>query len=350
MRYPCGIFNVDYPQDKAIIRTWQQWVLLIGFLVFLFTFPLFGGTYLVAVALMIGILVIVFHGLNIVLGYAGQISIGHVAFMGLGGYTSALVVSKLGFPFLLGLLAGGLVAAFAGIIVGAPSLRIKGFYLCLSTLAAHFITIYIINNWASLTQGTRGLRVPPASIRGIVFDRPERYYLIVMAVAVVITMLTVNITRSKIGRAFIAIRDNDIAAELMGINIFYYKLLAFGISAFYAGVGGALFAHYVTFISTDHFTMTNAVWYLGITVVGGLGSNLGPIFGALVFSLLQELTAWAAPLLEKVVPLGSANIFGSIGAMVFSLVIILFLIFEPRGLSHWWHRIKARFYEFPFSY
>jgi branched-chain amino acid transport system permease protein len=167
---------------------------------------------------------------------------------------------------------------------------------------------------------------------------------------VVLTFLAVNITRTKAGRAFIAIRDNDIAAEVMGINIFRYKLLAFAIGTFYAGIAGALMAHQWRFINTDYFQLMDAIWYLGMLVVGGLGSNLGPIFGAVVYRGLGYAVDSLSPTLAEAIPFGHPEQFAIFGLFVFSLVIILFLIFEPRGLAHRWHIFKASYRLFPFSY
>jgi branched-chain amino acid transport system permease protein len=297
-----------------------------------------------------GIFVIAFHGLNIITGYAGQISVGHAAFMGVGAYASAILMAKVHLPFLLALLLAGVVAAVVGAVCGAPSVRIKGFYLALSTLAAHFIIIYVINNWKSLTGGPYGMTVPSASIAGVALKSTESYYYLVMVITVVMTFLAVNITRTKAGRAFIAIRDNDIAAEVMGINIFRYKLLAFAIGNFYAGIAGALMGHQWRFVNTDFFPLMDAIWYLGMLVVGGLGSNLGPIFGAFVFRGLGYVVDSYFPVLAEIIPGGRAEQFATLGLLAYAVVIILFLMFEPRGLAHRWHIFKAKYRLFPFSY
>lgn len=351
MMRPCGVFNVQYPQDMAIVRTRLQWALLLIFVGFmLFLYPRMVPSVYVSLVTYMGIFVIAFHGLNIITGYAGQISVGHAAFMGVGAYTSAILMAKVHLPFLLALLLAGVIAALIGTFCGAPSVRIKGFYLALSTLAAHFIIIYVLNNWKSLTGGPYGMTVPTASIAGMSLKSTESYYYLVMAITVVMTFFAVNITRTMAGRAFIAIRDNDIAAEVMGINIFRYKLLAFAIGTFYAGIAGALIAQEWRFINTDFFPLMDAIWYLGMLVVGGLGSNLGPIFGAIVYRGLAYVVDSYFPVLATMIPWGHAEQFATLGLLVYASVIILFLIFEPRGLAHRWHIFKAMYRLFPFSY
>lgn len=351
MMRPCGVFNVDYHQDRAIVRTPLQWALLLIFMGFmLFLFPSVVPKVYVSLVSYMGIFVIAFQGLNIITGYAGQISVGHAAFMGVGAYASAILMAQVHLPFLLALLLAGIIAAGIGAFFGAPSVRIKGFYLSLCTLAAHFIIIYIISNWKSLTGGPYGMTVPPASVAGVVLKSTVSYYYLVMAITVVMTFLAVNITRTKAGRAFIAIRDNDIAAEVMGINIFRYKLLAFAIGTFYAGIAGALMAHQWRFVNTDYFPLMDAVWYMGMLVVGGLGSNLGPIFGAVIYRALAYIVDSYFPILATIIPWGRAEQFATLGLLVYAVVIILFLIFEPRGLAHRWHIFKAKYRLFPFSY
>jgi branched-chain amino acid transport system permease protein len=345
------VFNVDYRQDRAIVRTPLHWAMLLIFLVFmLFLLPRVVPSVYVSLVTYMGIFVIAFHGLNIITGYAGQISVGHAAFMGVGAYASAILMAKVHLPFLLALLLAGVIAAFVGAFCGAPSVRIKGFYLSLSTLAAHFIIIYVINNWKSLTGGPYGMTVPTASVAGVALKSTESYYYLVMAITVVMTFFAVNITRTKAGRAFIAIRDNDIAAEVMGINIFRYKLLAFAIGNFYAGIAGALMAHQWRFVNTDFFPLMDAIWYLGMLVVGGLGSNLGPIFGAFVYRGLGYVVDSYFPVLAATIPGGRAEQFATLGLLAYAVVIILFLMFEPRGLAHRWHIFKAKYRLFPFSY
>jgi len=350
MSLPSGTFNQSYAQDMAIIRTKAQWIILFAFLVFLFTCPLYFSDRILTILTIIGITVISVHGLNILTGYCGQISLGHAGFMAVGGYVSGILCAKLGWSFWAALPTAGLAAGIAGLIFGLPSLRIKGFYLIMATIAAHFIIIWVILQLYNVTGGADGLAVPRPEIGGFVFKSKASYFYLVMVIACLVTFLTKNIARTRAGRAFIAIRDNDLAAEVMGINLWAYKLLAFFIGCVFAGVAGSLLVHYIAFASVDQFPFMNSVWYLGMLIVGGMGSTAGAIFGAVSLKLLDELVTIAGPALAAIFPAIAAQAAASLSLIMRGLVIILFLIFEPRGLHHWWERIKAYYRLWPFSY
>jgi branched-chain amino acid transport system permease protein len=350
MSLPSGTFNQSYAQDMAIIRTKTQWVILFAFLAFLFTCPLYSSARILTILTIIGITVISVHGLNILTGYCGQISLGHAGFMAVGGYVSGILCAKLGWSFWAALPTAGLAAGIVGLIFGLPSLRIKGFYLIMATIAAHFIIIWVILQLYNVTGGADGLAVPRPEIGGFVFKSKASYFYLVMIIACLVTFLTKNLVRTRAGRAFIAIRDNDLAAEVMGINLWAYKLLAFFIGCVFAGVAGSLLVHYIAFASVDQFPFMNSVWYLGMLIVGGMGSTAGAIFGAVSLKLLDELVTIAGPALAAAFPAIAAQAAASLSLIMRGLVIILFLIFEPRGLYHWWERIKAYYRLWPFSY
>ncbi|MGD9118715.1 MAG: branched-chain amino acid ABC transporter permease [Dehalococcoidia bacterium] len=299
---------------------------------------------------IIGITVISVHGLNILTGYCGQISLGHAGFMAVGGYASGILCAKLGWSFWAALPAGGIAAGIVGLIFGLPSLRIKGFYLIMATIAAHFIIIWLIIQLQGLTGGADGLAVPRPEIGSFVFKSKASYFYLVMIIACLVTFLTKNIVRTRAGRAFIAIRDNDLAAEVMGVNLWAYKLLAFFIGCVFAGIAGSLLVHYIAFASVDQYPFMNSVWYLGMLIVGGQGSTAGAIFGTVFLKLLDELVTVAGPVLAAIFPDIAAQAAASLSLIMRGLVIILFLIFEPRGLYHWWERIKAYYRLWPFSY
>jgi branched-chain amino acid transport system permease protein len=347
MGLPCGTFNQSYAQDMAIVRTKAQWVILLVFLAFLFTCPLFFSDRILTIMTIIGITIISVHGLNILNGYCGQISIGHVAFMAVGGYTSAVLCAKLGWSFWAALPCAALMAGMVGLLFGLPSLRVKGFYLIMATIAAHFIIIWVIIQLRNVTGGADGMAVPRPEIGGFVFKSKASYFYLVMIIACLATFLAQNIVRTRAGRAFIAIRDNDLAAEVMGVNLWTYKLLAFFIGCVFAGVAGSLLVHYFAFASPTQFPFMDSVWYLGMLIVGGEGSIAGAIFGAVFLKLLDELVTIVGPILSAVV---AAQAAASLGLIMRGLVIILFLIFEPRGLVHRWEMIKAYFKLWPFSY
>jgi branched-chain amino acid transport system permease protein len=342
-----GIFQEDYGQDSAIFRTKFDWGILFIFLIFLFACPLFMSDRILTIMTVIGIAVISVHGLNILTGYCGQISIGHVGFMAVGAYTSAILTAKFGWSFWTALPCAALAAGIAGLIFGLPSLKIKGFYLIMATIAAHFIIIWLIIQFQSITGGPDGLPVPKPKIGHLVLKSKAGYFYLVMALATLSTLLAKNIIRTRAGRAFVAIRDNDLAAEVMGISLWSYKLQAFFIGCVYAGVAGALLVHYLGLASVDQFPFMDSVWYLGMLIVGGMGSTAGAIMGAISLKLLDELVTIVGPVLSAAV---AAQAAASLALIVRGLVIIIFLIFEPRGLAHRWGMIKDYFRLWPFSY
>ena len=350
MDLPCGTRNFDYAKDMAVLRTKTHWALFVGLLVIVFTAPLYWSNYWLGVANLIGITIIAATGLNILTGYCGQLSIGHAGFMAIGAYTTAILANKFGVPFLAGLICSGFSAGLIGLIFGLPSVRVKGFYLAITTIAAQFIVIWVINHWSSVTGGFVGITVPQASIGGLVFkDDASQFYLIMVITALCI-FFAKNIARGRVGRAFVAIRDNDLAAEVMGINLLYYKLLAFFIGCFLAGIAGSLFAQWVGFMNAENFTLTDSILYIGMVIIGGLGTTLGPILGVLLIRLLQQGVIYISPMLENVFPILPGGFTTGIGPMVFGLVIILFLIFEPRGLAHRWTLFRSAYRLWPFSY
>jgi len=353
---PTGTYDTSYARDMAIVRTPLQWVMLAVFFAFLIAFPHFSGEYGLSVATLTGITLIAVFGLHITTGLAGQINLGQSAFMAVGAYTSAILTANLGAEwFLLVLPFAGIMAGVAGLIFGAPSLRVKELYLAMATLAAQFIIIYIILRidnliGMKLTGGALGFLVPWASIGGYVFDSTMAIYYLVAGMVVIAGLVARNITRSRVGRAFIAVRDNDLAAEVMGVNIYGYKLLAFFTGCFFAGIAGALWAHYLTYLNPDQFTLKDSVWWLGMLIIGGMGSTLGAVMGTVFFKLLDVLTYYISPALSAAFPQLPTNIYFAVSLVVFSLAIILFLIFEPRGLSHRWGIFKASYRLWPYSY
>ena len=262
---PCGTYDESYAQDMAIVRTRLQWILLIGGLIFLFSLPLFAGGRWLNLLNLIGISLIAVHGLNILTGYCGQISLGQAAFMAVGAYTSGVLTAKLGFSFWAALPCAALSAGIVGLIFGLPSLRVKGFYLAMATLAAQFIIPSLISHpLEGITEGIHTLIVPPPKVGGIVCTSPQSMFYIIIPIAVVMTFFAKNLVRTGVGRAFVAIRDNDLAAEVQGVNVFGYKLLAFFICSAYAGVAGSLWAHWMRAINPDHFSLMDSIWYVGM--------------------------------------------------------------------------------------
>jgi branched-chain amino acid transport system permease protein len=290
-------------------------------------------------------------GLQIITGYCGQISIGHAAFMGIGMYTVAIMQRHFGFSFWFCLPLAGLVPMFIGMLFGVPALRMKGLYLAFATLAAHFVIVYVISNWRSVTNGTDGMWMKrPSTLLGIDFTQDRNYYFLVLTITIIMTYLATNLARTKMGRSFVAVRDNDIAAEVMGINIAMTKIWAFGIGCFFAGIAGALGGAYYEYVNVEWFGLDDSIWYLGFLVVGGFGSIFGAIAGATVWKVMDEFSTLVTPLTE--VFLGGVAFYASaaFSLIFYSLIIIVFLVFEPRGIAHRWEIVKRSYRLHPFPY
>lgn len=339
-------FRQSYEHDEALWPTRVQQVWLVLLLLALAAFPLLGGGYLVSLMCVLGIHVIAATGLNIMTGYTGLISLGHAAFMGVGCYTAAWLAQR-GVPFYAALPAAGLMAAALGIVVGLPSLRIKGLYLAVATLALQFLMVYVFREWESVTGGVRGVNVPAATFFGVPLNTDARMAWLIAFCAVVLLIGARNLLRTRVGRAFLAIRDKDISAEVLGINLLRYKLTAFAIGTFYAGVAGALLGYFYRAMTPEYFTLQLSIFYLAAIIVGGLGSLLGTVLGALFMTLVPEILRAGVGVVAQWVP-RATEILSPVQQVVFGLLIMGFLIFEPHGLQEIWRRIRRFFHLWPF--
>ncbi|MEE4353408.1 MAG: branched-chain amino acid ABC transporter permease [Desulfatiglans sp.] len=349
---PCGTIDDSYEKDLAIVRTPLQWILMITGLLVLFLMPYWVSPVMLNTINLIGISIIALHGVNILTGMTGQITLGQASFMAVGSYSMVLMVKYWGLSFWVATPIAMLVAGAVGIIVGLPSLRIKGFYLALATLAAQFIIPWlIVNVRPDLTGGADTLTVPSPTIGGFKFSSQESIFYLCMGTAVLVTCFTRNIQRSRFGRVFVAIRDNDLAAEIMGISIVRYKLLSFFLCSAFAGLAGSLYAIWMRGISVDHFTLEESIWYLGMLIVGGMGSVSGVVFGATLIRGLNILVSYVGPFIGSFFPAAtSLAIETGMGPVIFGLVVLSFLILEPKGLARIWERFKAFYRLWPFSY
>lgn len=341
-----GSAKQSYAADAALFDSPTQWRWVALLAVSLVVFPFVASQYWLYMACLVAINIASATGLNILTGYTGLVSLGQAAFMGLGAYTVALLQLHYGTPFLLNLLAGGFVAMLAGVVVGLPSLRVKGLYLAIATIAAGVLAHFIFSHFTALTGGTAGLTVPPASLLGLQLDTDFRLYWVIVPVTLLMLLGSANLFRTRIGRAFIAIRDRDISAEVLGIPLLPYKLLSFAISSFYAGVAGGLFAYFFRAITPESFPLLMSIFFLAAVIVGGMGTILGSVLGAVFMTLVPEVLKIVVGWL----PLsGNAILYLSpIRTMVFGLMIVLFLIFEPHGLAEVWRRIRRLFHLWPF--
>ncbi|HEX2648680.1 MAG TPA: branched-chain amino acid ABC transporter permease [Burkholderiales bacterium] len=348
-----GYYKTTYAADMALyplpVARWAVAVII----ALLFIAPFVLHEYYVSILNLILVATVGALGLNILVGYTGQISIGHAAFMSVGAYTAANLAVRLGLPFWLTLPAGGLMAAAVGALVGIPSLRIKGLYLAIATLAGQLIIEWTINHVPWISGGVQAsIEVPRPTLFGTELKTQRQLYGFLLFFAVLAVIGTLNLVRSRIGRAFIAIRDQDIAAEIIGINIFRYKLLSFAISAFYAGITGVLYTYYLGIANYEQFTIVTSIDYLAMIIIGGLGSILGSILGAIFVTLLPicirlGMESWGGVLFAG---LDINNIIPNLRLIGFGGLIILFLVLEPEGLNRLWRNIRSYFRVWPFSY
>ncbi len=361
---PAGDFDRTYEQDMTVLRQpWQVWLTIICILL-LFLVPLLGQflpatmqsshAFVVSTINRIAYTVIALQGLNILTGYTGQISLGQAAFMLVGGYIAAICMIHLGIPFPLAIPIAAVGTGLFGLIFGLPSLRVKGFYLAMATLAAQFIIPWMTRNtFKDYLGGTRGsITIPVPTFLGdaVNFAEINNFVYISLVTLLVTTLLTINISRTRLGRAFVSVRDNDLAAELLGINLFNFKLKAFFLAAMLAGAAGALKATSQRGVGTEFgYGLNESIIFLGMLVIGGLGTNLGPYLGAIFIILLDDVAIWMGAQLALVFPDQAASLLTSFRPIFFGLMLVLFLIFEPRGLAHRWNLFKASWRLRPFA-
>jgi branched-chain amino acid transport system permease protein len=350
----CGVLKTTYEADMALYPLpIARWTVLVLALIFFLLIPLTLHEYYLSMANLVWISVIGALGLNILVGYTGQVSIGHGAFMSVGAYTAANLAVRLDAPWPVNLLAGGLMAALVGAVVGIPSLRIKGLYLAIATLAGQLIIEWTINHVTFISGGVQAsIEVPRPRLGPYVLASQQAMYFFLLFFVVLAIVGTMNLVRSRVGRAFIAIRDHDIAAEIIGINIFRYKLLAFAISSFYAGVTGVLYTYYLGIANYEQFQIGVSIDYLAMIIIGGLGSVLGSIFGAVFVTLLPIVIRYAMEAFSGVLfsPATLHNLIPALRLTLFGVLIIVFLVLEPEGLNRLWRNIRSYFRVWPFAY
>src|ERR1700682_3928489 len=315
-----GVLKTTYEADMALYPLpIARWTVAALAVVFFAVIPLALHQYYLSIANLVWIAVIGALGLNILVGYTGQVSIGHGAFMSVGAYTAANLAIRLGSPWPVNLLAGGLMAGLVGAVVGIPSLRIKSLYLAIATLAGQLIIEWTINHVTFISGGVQAsIEVARARLGRMVLSSQRDMYYFLLFFVVLAIVGTMNLMRTRVGRAFIAIRDQDIAAEIIGINIFRYKLLAFAISSFYAGVTGVLYTYFLGIANYEQFQIGVSIDYLAMIIIGGLGD--------LIFSRQIVL-----------------NLIPNLRLMLFGVLIIVFLIVEPDGLNRLWRNIRSYF-------
>lgn len=346
----------DYYEDVQLFESKTVLFWTTAFLIFVFTLPIYLPSYHFYLLNLILVHIILAVGLNILVGYTGQISLGHAGFFAIGAYGTTLLMLKLSLPFILALPLAGFIAAFFGFILGLPALRLEGPYLSIATLGFGLTVVQIIGHW-DFFGGRTGIQVPPLDLAfGLIIESDMAKYYLILIIATLLVIAARNIMKTKIGRAFVAIRDSDIAAEVIGVNLMIYKTLSFAVSAFYAGVAGGLFGFVLGFFNPEPFNLILSIIFLVMIVVGGLGSILGAILGAslitvLQFSLLKNIQEM--PYLGDFLVSISTRWFTVVGlenfnSIILGLVMIGIVIFEPLGMFGVWIRIKKYWKTWPF--
>ena len=343
-----GYFPTSYDQDLALVRTRFQGAWLAAFTMALLAFPFLASPFQVDLACQVFLACIGSLALMLLTGYAGQISLGHAGLIAAGAFTVGILVREFNAPFWITLPAAGLIGALLGIVFGLPSLRLRGLYLAVSTLALHFLVIYVGGEYETRRGFSTGIVIDPPKLGSISISDGRAWYFILLAAAVATLLLSLNLIRARTGRAWRAIRARETVAEALGIGIASYKLLAFVLSSAITAVAGALFAYYRGFVSVEAFTLFLTIQYVAMVIVGGMGSLLGAVLGAAfitIFPYLIEGALMALPGAQRFVSLVFA-----VNYAAFGLVMILFLVFEPLGLVGIWRRVQSYFVLWPYKH
>ena len=336
------IFKTDYAQDIRLAKHGGQLFWYGALLLLLLGAPWLVAEYWLAQLTFVLIYAVAGLGLMLLAGYTGLFSLGHAAFLGVGAYTQA-VLTNAGVPFPVALVGAAALSAAVGFVVGLPALRVKGIYLGMATLSFGFIVEEVLARWESVTGGNAGIHIKKPNLLGWTLDSGESFYFLCLLVAVVATLGILNLLRSPTGRAFVAIRDSEISAQSMGIDLAHYKTLSFAISAALAGVAGALYAHKLQFISPDQFNILQSIDLLLMIVIGGLGSVHGAFLGAIFLISMPQAIAMLKDYLPATV--GQAP---GLQGLVYGVVLIAFVLFEPMGLYGRWLKMRTYLQLFPF--
>ncbi|MDQ4010919.1 MAG: branched-chain amino acid ABC transporter permease [Actinomycetota bacterium] len=347
-----GVYHTSYASELRLRHTRAEHARLILMLAALLALPFVVNNYWLGIANTIGIAIVGAVGLNILVGFTGQISLGQGGFLAVGAFTSAILAGRAGFPVPLSMLFAVLVTAAIGALFGLPALRLKGLYLAIATLASQEIIMFVVRRWGWLTGGQGFLDVERLTIFGWRLPRQSfefSWYWIIAVIAVLAVVSARNLFRTALGRSFMAVRDQDIAASAVGVDLTRTKLVAFAVSSGYVGLAGALTAHYTETVTWERFTLDVSIQFLAMIIVGGLGSIAGSVYGAVFVMLLPPLLAELADALRGVAPVLAAQL-PAVQTAAFGLVIVLFLLFEPRGLNRIWQRARDYVRFWPFRY
>lgn len=335
------VMKRDYDEDIRLFQYRSTFFWYLALVIGLLLIPLVLDDYTTSQLTFISIYSIATVGLMLLTGYTGQISLGHAAFLAIGSYASAIMTTK-GVPFIVALPIAGILASLVGIIIGLPALRLTGLYLAIATMGFAFIVDEILVRWESLTRGNMGFYLDPLTIGPLTFESERSYYYLALVILILTIFCAKNILRSPTGRAMIAIRDSEVAAQTMGINLAKYKTMAFAISAFFTGIAGSLYAHKMIFINPESYTILVSIELLVMIIIGGLGSIHGAIYGTAFVILLPQIIIMT----KDYMPHYLRDQTG-LEAALYGIMIILFILFEPLGIYGRWRKIRFYFEAFP---
>ena len=346
MPFASGYFKTSYRGDLSLVETRTRRLFLILLATALVVFPLFASPFLLDLSSQVFLALVGALALMLLTGFAGQISLGHAGFIAAGAYVTAILFKELSAPVWVTLPVSGLVGALLGIIFGLPSLRLKGVYLALSTLALHFIVVYFGAEYESRRGFATGIVIKPPTIGPFTIRDPVTWYFVLLFVAVVALMFSLNLLRSRSGRAWVAIRDREVVAAAIGVRVALYKLSAFVTCAVMTSVSGCLFAYYRGFVSVEAYSLFLTIQYVAMIIIGGLGTVLGAVFGTIFVVLLPYAIDAAGRALH--VPDRLTTYMFAIQYASFGLIMIVFLVIEPGGLVAAWTRVRNYFILWPF--
>jgi len=342
-----GYLRTGYGQDLALLQTRLERGSAAGFAAALLLFPLFANPFWLDLACQVFLASIGALTLMLLTGYAGQISLGHAGLLAAGAFTAGILFREVNAPFWITLPASALVGIVLGLVFGLPSLRLRGLYLAISTLALHFLVIYLGGEYEARRGFSTGIVIAPPQIAGFKLADGRAWYFVLLCAAVAALLICANLLRSRSGRAWRAIHARETVAEALGISVAAYKLLAFVISSAMTSVAGCLFAYYRGFVSVDAFDLFLSIQYVAMIIIGGMGSLLGALLGAVfvtIFPYLIEALLKTLPGVQRL----AGDVF-AVNYAAFGMVMILFLAFEPLGLVGIWHRVQAYFLLWPFK-
>jgi branched-chain amino acid transport system permease protein len=343
-----GHFRTDYAQDLALVQTRAERLSLAVFALALVTFPFIASPFFLDIACQVFLAAIGALSLMLLTGYAGQISLGHAGLLAAGAFTTGILAREISAPFWITLPASASTGIILGLIFGLPSLRLRGLYLAVSTLALHFIVLYLGGEYETKRGYSTGILIDPPAIAGLKLTDGRAWYFVLLAAAVISLLICINLLRSRSGRAWRAIHSRETVAEALGISVAGYKLLAFVISSSMTSVAGCLFAFYRGFVSIEAFDLFLSIQYVAMIIIGGMGSLLGALLGAafvIIFPYSIEALLKLLPNVQKL----AGDIF-AVNYASFGVVMILFLALEPLGLVGIWHRLQNYFLLWPFKY